>query len=99
MDKDEVSCCDEDVLSWFDEGVLACLDKNNKENFDGGFIHAPPSNLVVVRVLGWAAVKNKLRGWWGKRTSEGNWDETGSKKKIKQWILENYWVHFISIYL
>ena len=32
LDKDEVECCDEDVVAWFDEGVLACLDKNNKGN-------------------------------------------------------------------
>ena len=29
----EVACCDEDVMSFFDEGVLACLDKNNKDCF------------------------------------------------------------------
>ena len=37
LDKDEVSCCDEDMLAYFDEGVLACLDKNNKDDFSVDF--------------------------------------------------------------
>ena len=40
LDKYEVACFDKDVLVCFDEGVLACLDKNNKDDFNGYFIHA-----------------------------------------------------------
>ena len=40
LDKYEVACFDKDVLVCFDEGVLVCLDKNNKDDFNGYFIHA-----------------------------------------------------------
>ena len=42
MDKDEVVFCYEDVVECLDEGVLACLDKNNKENVDVDCFHAHP---------------------------------------------------------
>ena len=42
LDKDEVECCDEGVVVCFDEGVLTCLDNNNKDGFDGDFLHAHP---------------------------------------------------------
>ena len=38
LDKYDVSCCDKDVVAFFDDGVLACLCKNNKDDFDGDFI-------------------------------------------------------------
>ena len=37
MDKYEVECCDEDVVAFLDECVLACLDNNNKDVFDVDF--------------------------------------------------------------
>ena len=40
--KYEVACCDGDVVAFLDEGVLECLDKNNKDNFDVDFLHANP---------------------------------------------------------
>ena len=42
LDKDEVACCDEDVVELLYEGVLECLDKNNKDDFDVDFLHAHP---------------------------------------------------------
>ena len=37
MDKNKlvvVACLDKDVVEFFDEGVVTCLDKNNKDDFD-----------------------------------------------------------------
>ena len=42
LDKYEVLCCDKYVVPCFDEGVLACLDSNNKNDFDGYFLHSQP---------------------------------------------------------
>ena len=42
LDTDEVTCCYEYVVVCFDEGVMSCLDKNNKDDFDGNFLHAHP---------------------------------------------------------
>ena len=42
LDKYEVESCDEDVVAWFDEGVLEWSDKKNKDAFDGYFIQAHP---------------------------------------------------------
>ena len=33
FDKYEVACSGEDVLAWLDEGVVACLDNNKKDDF------------------------------------------------------------------
>ena len=42
LDKDEVVCCDSDVVAWLDKAVSECLDNNNKDSFDVDFIHAHP---------------------------------------------------------
>ena len=42
LDKYEVECCDEDVVEWLDEGGLACLYMNNKDDFYVYFLHANP---------------------------------------------------------
>ena len=44
LDKYEVACCD--------EGVLECLDNNNKDNFDGYFIQAHPFKQLLQETLG-----------------------------------------------
>ena len=41
-----MACCDEDVVACFDEVVLACLD-NNRDDFDGCFIHAQPLEYLL----------------------------------------------------
>ena len=43
MDKKKLSvmeCLDKDVLEFFDEGVVARMDRNNKDDFDVGFLLA-----------------------------------------------------------
>ena len=47
LDKYEVACCDEDFGISFDEGVLACLDNNNKRDFDGDFLHSHPLEYLL----------------------------------------------------
>ena len=42
LDKYEVACADEDVGAYLDEGVLACLDNNNRDDFDVDFLYAHP---------------------------------------------------------
>ena len=42
MDKYEVDCCGEYVVAYLDEGLLACLDNNNKGSFYAGFLLAHP---------------------------------------------------------
>ena len=39
LDEYQVAFCDEDVLACFGQGVLACLDNNNKDGFYGYFLH------------------------------------------------------------
>ena len=52
LDKYEVVRCDEDVVKCFDESVLACLDNNNKDDFDGDFLHASPLEKIIEEILG-----------------------------------------------
>ena len=52
LDKDEAECCDEDIVACFDEGVLEFLDNNNKDDFDGDFIHANPLEYLLDKTLG-----------------------------------------------
>ena len=40
LDKDEVAYCYDDFVAWFDEDVVTCLYKNNKDDFDVDFILA-----------------------------------------------------------
>ena len=47
MDKDELECCDEDVVSYLGEGVMACLDKNNKDYFYVDFLLAYPLEYIL----------------------------------------------------
>ena len=47
LDKYEVACGSEDVVAWLDEGVLACLDKNDKDVFDVDFLHAHPLEYII----------------------------------------------------
>ena len=47
LDKDEVACCDDDVVAWFDEVVLSCLDNNNKYDFDVDFLRAQPFGYLL----------------------------------------------------
>ena len=42
MDKYDVEYYDEDVLALLDEGVVKCLDNNNKDGFDVDFILPHP---------------------------------------------------------
>ena len=42
LDKYEVVCCDEDVVAYLYQGVLVCLDKNNKDDFDVYFLYVKP---------------------------------------------------------
>ena len=52
LDKDEVSYFYEGVVAWFDEGVLACLDKNNKDDFNWYYIHAHSLKYILEDKLG-----------------------------------------------
>ena len=47
LDKCEVVCCDDDVVTWLDDGVVACLDKNNKDGFDMDFYLNTPWNSFL----------------------------------------------------
>ena len=40
LDKDEVACGDEYVVSSLDEGVLACFDNNDKDDFYVNFLYS-----------------------------------------------------------
>ena len=40
-------CSDEGVVSILDEGVLACLDKKDKDDVDVYFIHAHPLEWIL----------------------------------------------------
>ena len=42
MDKYEVECCDDDVVTCLDKVVVLCLDNNNKDYFDVGFLLSNP---------------------------------------------------------
>ena len=42
LDKNEVAYYDEDIIACLYEGMLAWLDKNNKDGFNGYFLHTPP---------------------------------------------------------
>ena len=42
-----MACCDEDVVSCFDEGVLECLYNNNKDDFDGYFSMSNPCKILL----------------------------------------------------
>ena len=42
LDKDDVERFDEYVVALFYECVLACLDKNDNDDFDGDFLHTHP---------------------------------------------------------
>ena len=37
-----MECCDDDLVACLDGVFFACLDKNNKDDFDGYFLHAHP---------------------------------------------------------
>ena len=52
LDKYEVACCDDDVVACFDKGVLKWFDNNNKDDFDGYFIHAHPLEYIIKETLG-----------------------------------------------
>ena len=52
LDKYEVSCGDEDVVAYFYQGVLVCLDKNNKDYFYVDFLHAHPLEQLLEETLG-----------------------------------------------
>ena len=47
LDKDQVVCSDEGVVSILDEGVLVCLDKKDKDDVDVYFIHAHPLEWIL----------------------------------------------------
>ena len=47
LDKYEVECCDKDFVAWLDEGVLACLDKNNKDYLYIYILHAHPLEYLL----------------------------------------------------
>ena len=47
LDKDEVAFDDEDVVTWSYEGVLACLDNDDKENFNAYFIYTLPLEYLL----------------------------------------------------
>ena len=40
LDNYEVTCSDENVVALLKEGVLACLDNNDKDDFDVYFLRA-----------------------------------------------------------
>ena len=42
LEKDEVVFCNNYVVACLDEGVVACLDNNNKDDFDADFLLAQP---------------------------------------------------------
>ena len=52
LDKDEVVCCSKDAVAWLYEGVAACLDKNNKDDFDVDFLLAHPLEYIIEENLG-----------------------------------------------
>ena len=52
LDKDEVEYGDEYLMAWSDEGVLACLDNNDKDGFGVYFVHAHPLEYILEETLG-----------------------------------------------
>ena len=46
LEMDKVACYDEDVVAYLYGGVVACLDNNNKDDFDVDFILARPLELL-----------------------------------------------------
>ena len=52
--KDEVEFCEKDVVAWLDEGVVACLDKNNKDGFMWIFSFHNPWNILLSKT--WVAM-------------------------------------------
>ena len=47
-----MACCNKDVVAYFYEGVLACFDNNNKDDFDVCFIQAHPLEYLLEKHLG-----------------------------------------------
>ena len=51
LDKDELEFCDGYIVSCFDEGVVVCLDKNNKDDFGVDFLLAYPLEYIFEETL------------------------------------------------
>ena len=47
-----MECGDEDAVELLDEDVLACLDNNDKDNFDVYFLHTHPLEYLLEENLG-----------------------------------------------
>ena len=47
-----VECLDKGEMAYLDEGVLACLDKNNKDGFCVDFLFAHPLEYFLEEILG-----------------------------------------------
>ena len=67
MEKYVVTCVDDDLVAWLDEGVLAFWDKNDKDDFDVDFsMHAPWNNFLrkpwVRNVYSTMVICRKLAG-------------------------------------
>ena len=45
-------CGDGDVVEYLDEGMLSCLDNNDKDDFDVYFLHAHPLEYLLEETLG-----------------------------------------------
>ena len=45
-------CLDKYVMTCSYEGVVACLDNNNKNDFDVGFLHVHPLEYIIEVTLG-----------------------------------------------
>ena len=52
LDKSEVVFFDEDFVSCLDQGVVKCLNKNNKDYFDVDFILPHPLKQIIEETLG-----------------------------------------------
>ena len=52
LDKYEVTCCDEDVVVFLDEGVVKCLDNKNKDNFNISFFLEHLLGYIIEETLG-----------------------------------------------
>ena len=68
LDKDEVHFFDEDVEALLYEGVLVCLDKNNKDSFDVDFLISHPLGQLLEETLGVQCLVHrgymKKTGWY-----------------------------------
>ena len=53
LDKYEVACGDEDVVTCLYKGVLACLENNYKNDFDVDFLNAHPLEYFLEETLVW----------------------------------------------